>query len=128
MNSAVLDRSPSISYRYSMSKFLPQIGEQSSALVVAASNVAAITSALVAACPQPTRKDIHKLLAVQSYWLNEHGLALLHMSQQADVKSRRAIIEAGTRLVSESRKTMATLLTDPTFDKGEGKPPATGTD
>lgn len=111
-----------------MSKHLPQIGEQSSALLVAASNVAAITSALIAACPQPTRQDIHKLLAVQGYWLNEHGLALLHMSQQADVKNKRAVVEAGARLIAESRKTMATLLSDQSFDRSESKPPAPATD
>ena len=98
------------------------------ALAVTASNVATITSALLAACPQPRRQDMHKILAIQAYWLNEHGLALLSLSKGEDVKNKRAIVEAGVRLVSESRKTMATLLGDPSFDRGApGATPAPAT-
>lgn len=69
-------------------------------------------------CPDPTREDVHKLLALQAAYLNEYGLKMLKASD-ISVANRLSFIKYGIALMQESRYTFLSLLKDPTFDLSE---------
>lgn len=88
----------------------------------AVKRTASFTADLVCRCPAPTRAEIHKILAMQSYMLNEYGLSLISLSRLPDERNKKAVIDAGLKLIAESRRTMAELLKDSAFDKATAPP------
>jgi len=106
-----IDNGDTLAYDRGMTKMLSPIG-----LNALMERTSSFTEDLVRRCPQPSRQEMHKIMSIQAFCLNEYGLSLLAMSREAQEKHKRPLLDAGLRLVSESRKTFAELLRDPRFD------------
>ena len=71
---------------------------------------------LVQHCPDPTRRDLHRLIALQGHCLQAFGLKYLSMSETTRPENKKFYIEFGMKLMRHSSEQFKTLLDDPRFD------------
>ena len=75
-------------------------------------------AAIIYNCPEPKRKDIYKIMALQAHSLGEYGLLFLGASQDS-IKNKKFFLDYGMKLIKESRESFKELLRDPGFDQPE---------
>ena len=71
---------------------------------------------MISSCPQPTRGEIHKLMAMQAHFLNEYAIICLKRSDLTQ-KNKKFYLDYAMQLFDSSKTTFESLLSDPSLEK-----------